>query len=58
MGEWRTNYRKSDLASSERPRGRLANLGAEAISNAELIAILMRSEVEGMDVLQLTQKIL
>jgi DNA repair protein RadC len=58
MGEQRTNYRISDLASSERPRERLANLGAEAISNAELIAILMRSGIEGMNVLQLAQKIL
>lgn len=58
MGEQMTTYRISDLASSERPRERLANLGAEAISNTELIAILMRSGVEGMNVLQLAQKIL
>jgi DNA repair protein RadC len=58
MGEHNTNYRISDLASSERPRERLASLGAEALSNAELIAILLRSGVEGMNVLQLAQKIL
>jgi DNA repair protein RadC len=58
MGEQRTNYRISDLTSSERPRERLAALGAESLSNAELIAILLRSGVEGMNVLQLAQKIL
>jgi DNA repair protein RadC len=58
MGEHNTYYRISDLASSERPRERLAALGAEALSNAELIAILLRSGVEGMNVLQLAQKIL
>jgi DNA repair protein RadC len=58
MGEHNTYYRISDLASSERPRERLASLGAEALSNAELIAILLRSGVEGMNVLQLAQKIL
>jgi DNA repair protein RadC len=58
MGEHSMNYRISDLVSSERPRERLASLGAEALSNAELIAILLRSGVEGMNVLQLAQKIL
>jgi DNA repair protein RadC len=58
MGEKSSNYRISDLATSERPRERLAALGAEAISNAELIAILMRSGVKGMNVLRLAQAIL
>jgi DNA repair protein RadC len=58
MGDPSINYRISDLASSERPRERLAKLGAEAISNAELVAILMRSGVEGMNVLRLAQSIL
>ncbi len=58
MGEQRVYYRISDLDSSERPRERLAKLGPEAISDGELLAILMRSGVEGMNVLQLAQKIL
>jgi DNA repair protein RadC len=58
MGAQDTNYRISDLASSDRPRERLAKLGAEALSNSELIAILMRSGVEGMNVLRLAQSIL
>jgi len=52
------SYRITDLASSDRPRERLSTLGAEAISNAELIAILLRSGVEGINVLQLAQKLL
>jgi DNA repair protein RadC len=58
MGEMKITYRIADLAESERPRERLASFGAEAISNAELIAILLRSGVEGSNALQLAQKIL
>jgi len=58
MGQKQTRYRIADLATSERPRERLANLGAEALSNAELLAILMRSGVKGINVLQMAQKIL
>ena len=35
-------YRIADLHESERPRERLATLGPQALSNAELIAILLR----------------
>lgn len=52
------NYRISDLASSDRPRERLSAMGAEALSNAELVAILLRSGVKGMNVIQLAQKLL
>jgi DNA repair protein RadC len=58
MGQEEPRYRIADLATSDRPRERLANLGAEALSNAELIAILIRSGVEGMNVVQMSQKIL
>ena len=58
MGQEKTRYRIADLATSDRPRERLANLGADVLSNAELIAILMRSGVEGLNVLQMAQKIL
>jgi DNA repair protein RadC len=51
-------YRITDLAISDRPRERLAQMGADALSNAELIAILMRSGVKGLNVLQMAQKIL
>lgn len=53
-----THYRITELASSERPRERLAVLGAEVISNAELIAILLRSGIEGKNALQMAQEVL
>ena len=37
-----TAYRITDLHESDRPRERLASLGAQALSNAELLAILLR----------------
>ena len=40
-------YRIMDLHESDRPRERLANLGPQALSNAELIAILLRVGVTG-----------
>jgi DNA repair protein RadC len=40
-------YRISDLDAAERPRERLASLGAQALSSAELIAILLRVGVRG-----------
>ena len=40
-------YRITDLSTSDRPRERLASLGPQALSNAELIAILLRVGVRG-----------
>jgi DNA repair protein RadC len=58
MGEMNASYRITDLATTDRPRERLANLGPNALSNAELIAILLRSGVEGMNAVQMAQKLL
>ncbi len=58
MRDSRNSYRITDLDSSDRPRERLLNLGATSLSNAELIAILLRAGIEGMNVLQLAQKLL
>ncbi len=44
--------------ASEQPREKLAQLGAEHLSEAELLAILLRVGVEGQDVLSLSQSIL
>lgn len=54
----RTHYRITELASSDKPRERLTTLGAEVISNAELIAILLRSGIEGKNAVQMAQEIL
>ena len=58
MGDRPASYRITDLASTDRPRERLASLGAKALSNAELIAILLRSGIEGKNVLQMAQTLI
>ena len=47
-----------DLPQTERPRERLKNYGAAALSNVELIAILLRTGVEGESVLEMTTRLL
>ena len=56
--EHKTTYRIADLESEDRPRERLARLGAQALSNAELLAILLRVGVTGENVVQLAQRLL
>ena len=51
-------YRIRDLEISDRPRERLARLGPEALSNAELIAILIRVGVQGENAVQVGQRLL
>ena len=47
-----------DLASTERPRERLINYGPPSLSNAELLAILLRTGVKGEGVVSMAQRIL
>lgn len=51
-------YRIKDIEESQRPRERLASLGAEALSNAELIAILLRVGMKGANAVQISQRML
>lgn len=51
-------YRITDLADSDRPRERLAALGPQALSNAELLAILLRVGVPGENAVQVGQRLL
>jgi len=51
-------YRIMDLAVSERPRERLARLGPHALTNAELLAILLRVGIEGENAVQVGQRLL
>ncbi len=51
-------YRITDLVESERPRERLAKLGPQALSTAELIAILLRVGVSGENAVQVGQRLL
>lgn len=51
-------YRITDLAVTERPRERLAELGAQSLSTAELLAILLRVGVTGENAVQVGQRLL
>jgi DNA repair protein RadC len=54
----RPAYRITDLHQTDRPRERLAALGPQALSNAELIAILVRTGVPGENAVQVGQRLL
>jgi DNA repair protein RadC len=54
----RVSYRISDLEQSERPRERLLRLGPDKLSNAELLAILLRVGVRGASAVELGQTLL
>jgi len=47
-----------DLAEAERPRERLARLGPQALTSAELLAILLRVGVPGENAVQVGQRLL
>lgn len=51
-------YRITDLHVTERPRERLASLGPQALSTAELLAILLRVGVAGENAVQVGQRLL
>jgi DNA repair protein RadC len=52
------SYRITDLAESERPRERLERLGSQALTTAELLAILLRVGVAGENAVQVGQRLL
>lgn len=58
MRESNTDYRITDLDEAERPRERLARLGPQALTNAELLAILLRVGVVGENAVQVGQRLL
>ncbi len=47
-----------DLEEAERPRERLARLGPDALSNYELIAILLRNGMQGENVIDQAKRLL
>jgi DNA repair protein RadC len=51
-------YRISDLAADQRPRERLAAWGADHLSDAELIAILLGSGIRGLNAVRLAEAVL
>lgn len=48
--------RVSELSCAERPREKLLENGPEALSDAELLAVLLRTGVSGTDVLEMAQR--
>jgi len=53
-----TSYTIMDLDAQERPRERLASVGAGSLSKAELLAILLRVGVQGENAVQMGQRLL
>lgn len=51
-------YRIADLHEADRPRERLSALGAQALTNAELLAILLRVGVKGENAVEVGQRLL
>src|SRR5436190_317320 len=52
------NLRIKDLPDSERPRERLVAHGADALRNAELIAILLRTGLKGNSAIQVSEQLI
>ena len=52
------NPRIKDMAAKDRPRERLAADGAEALSNADLIAILLRTGMKGYSAIHIAEQLL
>lgn len=50
--------RMSDMIASERPQERLERLGAEALSDRELLAMILRSGPKGVDVVSMSGQLL
>lgn len=50
--------RIKDLPSTERPRERLAEHGADVLKNSELIAILLRTGMKGASAIQVAEQLL
>ncbi len=58
MDDTRKGYRIKDLEESQRPRERLEKHGAGVLNNAELLAILLRVGMKGLNAVQVAQRIL
>jgi DNA repair protein RadC len=52
------NVRIHDLPAQDRPRERLVAHGAEKLSNAELIAIILRTGMKGMSAIHIAEQLL
>lgn len=53
-----TNRRIKDMLASERPQERLEKYGVEALSDRELLAMILRSGPPGVDVVSMSEELL
>ncbi len=53
-----STHRIKDMVATDRPRERLAILGPEALRNAELIAIVLRTGIPGASAVQVAENLL
>ena len=53
-----SGYRIKDQPVSQRPRERLAEHGADALSHAELIAILLRTGLKGANAIEIGKQLI
>jgi DNA repair protein RadC len=58
MKETRAGYRITDLDSTDRPRERLVEIGAENLKTDELLGILLRVVIPGENAVQMGQRLL
>ena len=58
MSSYEQPLRVRDMAAGDRPQERLERLGAAALSDTELLAMLLRSGQRGHNVLSIAQKLL
>ncbi len=58
MSDTRYHVRVREMPDHQRPRERLRDYGAEALSDAEILAILLRVGVSGTNVIELAQQLL
>jgi len=56
--EMPATYRIADLPATARPRERLAELGPGSLSDAELLAILLRTGIQGQNAVQMGQHLI
>jgi DNA repair protein RadC len=53
-----STYRIQDMVATERPRERLARVGPQALSTAELLGILLRVGIKGENAVQIGSRLL
>ena len=51
-------YKIKDLPEDERPREKLLKYGADKLSDAELLAILLRTGIKGKSAIEMAEEIL